>query len=527
MFEKEALTRRDFVKSAGTAGALLLMGKIDRACALSASRGNSTIFRVDDCPVHDYEIRHRGVDALLRLLADNGSPLYRTDSPHPWGGPEGKIAPDDVVLIKVNCQWKCRGTTNTDVVRGLIHRILQHPDGFQGEVVIFENGQGQGAFDGDPNAWGSYSPWPEIDNGIYINAEEENTLTVDYLVNTVFADFPVSSYLLDPVRSVFISGSDHTTDGYRNTSDVSYPCFTSTGGHRIELKEGLWTGSEYADKLKLINIPVFKHHSGTGITGALKHTYGILTMSDGHSGIRHYDQSGTQCGKMFTLVRAPNLNIVDCIWVSHESLCGYPPDTTVRTNTLLASIDPVALDYHASKHILFPQGGVYANQHDPDSFSGLINHLSGAQEFINNNGGIEGKMTNRGDENIDVLSANAASEPSPDIKANQADNAVTVSAGTPVSISVSLIPGALMGKRAEVWIVAKTPSGTWSYVRGTGWQPGLTRAAVGSLRNLPPREILNDALPVGEYAFYFAVDDNENGSLNAKWLDSVRVRVLP
>lgn len=73
------------------------------------------------------------------------------------GRPDGIIERNDVVLIKVNCQWKCRGTTSTDVVRRLIHRILQHPDGFDGEVVIFENGQGVGAFDGYPRHGGVYS----------------------------------------------------------------------------------------------------------------------------------------------------------------------------------------------------------------------------------------------------------------------------------------------------------------------------------------------------------------------------------
>ena len=38
------------------------------------------------------------------------------------------------------------------MLRGLIHRILGHPDGFKGEVVIFENGQGRpAAFNGIHN----------------------------------------------------------------------------------------------------------------------------------------------------------------------------------------------------------------------------------------------------------------------------------------------------------------------------------------------------------------------------------------
>jgi hypothetical protein len=90
-------------------------------------------------------------------------------------------------------------------------------------------------------------------NGIYVNAEEENLLTVDYLVDAVFKHDPVSCHLLDPVRSIFIPESEHLTDGYRKISDVSYPCFTSEGGHRIELHQGIWNGNGHDTNLKLIS----------------------------------------------------------------------------------------------------------------------------------------------------------------------------------------------------------------------------------------------------------------------------------
>jgi hypothetical protein len=106
-------------------------------------------------------------------------------------------------------------------------------------------------------------------------------------------------------------------------------------------------------------------------------------------------------------VRIPDLNILDCIWVSHESLGGYPPWMTRRKDILLAGTDPVALDYYGSKHVLLPLGGSRAHEHDPDSFPGLINHLTGAQDFINANGGIGGEPTRMGDDNIEEFSASA------------------------------------------------------------------------------------------------------------------------
>ena len=314
---------------------------------------------------------HRGVDALLRLLADNSLPLFKTARSHRLGGGNGLIAGADVVLIKVNCQWKFRGTTNTDVLRGLIHRILEHPDGFSGEVVIFENGQKQGSFDGDPPAWGRYKDFEEC-RGVHVNAEDD-TLSVDRLVSEVFRNEPVSSYLLDPVCETFIDDSDHETDGYRimQEAQISYPCFITDGGNRIELKEGRWTGSGYDNNIVFINLPVLKTHPGTGITGALKNCYGVMSMKDNKewSSSRHYEYSGEQCGKMYSLVRMPDLTITDAIWVNHqEHHKGYPPETTHRADTLLAGIDPVALDYYGSKHILYPLGGDRQEEHHPDRF---------------------------------------------------------------------------------------------------------------------------------------------------------------
>ena len=176
---------------------------------------------------------------------------------------------------------------------------------------------------------------------------------------------------------------------------------------RIELHEGIWNGSGHDLNFKLINLPVLKHDPDTGITGALKNIYGILSLADGSSGIRRDSQSGIQSGKIWSLVENPILNILDCIWVSPDNLRGFPPETTYRADTLLAGFDPVALDYYASKHILYPLGGAFESEHDPDSFPELVNQLDGAMDIINSNGGVEGKSVQKGDENIAVFRATA------------------------------------------------------------------------------------------------------------------------
>ncbi|MFP3952401.1 MAG: DUF362 domain-containing protein [Candidatus Bathyarchaeia archaeon] len=358
----------------------------------------SSIFRVG-CPVPTGSgDNHEGLDALLGLMGRHGLKLYRTDEETELGGRDGLIEESDVVLIKVNAQWKYRGCTNSDVVKGLIHRILEHPDGFEGEIVLFENGQGGGSLDCD-TMWGGQYP----DTGVHANAEDESH-SFSYLVDEVFRDSRVSKYLLDPVRETFISREDHSTDGYRKLGDVSYPCFTTSNGYRVELKEGIWNGEGYDDNLKLINVPVLKHHDGCGITGAIKNFYGVLSMSDGKSKERHYERLGIHCGKMISRVRTPAINILDCIWVTQKRWAGYPPEYTTRLDQLLASTDPVALDYWSAKHLLYPIDD--NKQHHPDENQVLHNHLTQARDEINSKGGIHEQKVTLHESKIDVYNCN-------------------------------------------------------------------------------------------------------------------------
>ncbi len=350
---------------------------------------SNSLFRIHQIPDQALTMdnHHSGVDALLQLMGEKGLKFYRTALVTAEGGPDGLIASEDVVLLKVNAQWKYRGCTNSDLVRGLIQRILEHPEGFDGEVVIIENGQGRGSLNCDNSDY--YG-----DSEIHANAGDESHSFL-WLVNDLFNDPRVSSYLFDPIRGTFIDADDHLTDGYREVENVSYPCFTTAGGRRVELKDGIWNGSgnAHTSYLKLINIPVLKHHDtgGSEITGALKHTYGILSMSDGQSGFRHYDGLGETCGKMMVTVHTPVLNIMDAIWVSQSSLSGYPSSTTFRANQIVASQDPVALDYWTAKHILYPINN--NDRHHPD-FAGIDKWLREANDLINGQGGFN--LTDRG-----------------------------------------------------------------------------------------------------------------------------------
>jgi uncharacterized protein (DUF362 family) len=378
-----AWSRRNFLKLTAAGLTTALAGPFRGN--LEAATAKSHLYWVDQIPDLPYidpghPNYHAGVEALLGLMGGNGLKFYRSATSSPLAGSQGIIAPDDVVLIKVNAQWKYRGCTNSDVIRGLIQRILDHPDGFSGEVVIFENGQGRGSLACDTSS--SYGG----DTSVHANANDENQ-SFEYLAGVTFAGDPVSTRLMDPIRGTFLAAGDHTREGFRHYQNVSYPCFNTAGGRRVELKQGIWTGGSYSQKLKLINVPVLKHHDtgGSEITASLKHFYGVVSMSDGYSGIRHYGKLGKTCGKMVVSVRTPVLNIIDAIWTSYASITGTPAPTTFRTNTLAASQDPVALDTWAAKNILYP---IDNNPRHLPTFSGVKAWLVQAKNIINVRGGL-------------------------------------------------------------------------------------------------------------------------------------------
>jgi hypothetical protein len=376
------LTRRDFLRSLAAGISVPYLTKLSGFRSSAVLNDVFWVKRIPDHPFYDpgQLNYHIGLDSLLYLMADNGLKFYQSSGGHPFAGPSGLVAAEDVVLIKVNAQWKYRGCTNSDLIRGLIQRILDHPDGFSGEVVIIENGQGRGSLRCDTTA--AY----DGDSGVHANANDESHHFL-HLVNKVFNNPRVSAYLLDPVRETFIADNNQARDGYRIFENVSYPCFTTAGGNRVELREGIWKVGAHHGNLKLINVPVLKHHDsgGSEITASLKHMYGLVSMSDGQVGPRHYSGLGETCGKMMASIATPVLNIIDAIWVSHASLTGYPAHTTFRANQLLASQDPVAADYWAAKYILYPVDGNF--RHHPD-FAGIDRWLVQAQNTINDRGGL-------------------------------------------------------------------------------------------------------------------------------------------
>ena len=132
--------------------------------------------------------------------------------------------------------------------------------------------------------------------------------------------------------AVVINGKDQSY--YR---EVAIP-----GG--VKLKTAL-VHSLVLDSDVFLNVPVLKHHSGTGMTAAMKNLMGVIW----DRGFYHQNNIHQAIADFLTL-RKPTLNILDAY---HQMVRNGPRGKTVddvfEMRSLLASTDPVALDAAAAR----------------------------------------------------------------------------------------------------------------------------------------------------------------------------------
>ena len=320
-----------------------------------------------------------GVDTLIRLMGSQELKLYQSTSSGPTKGPEGLIASDDVILIKVNCQWDERGGTNTDLLKSLIQALIDHPNGFTGEVIVSDNGQGEDR--GSLQRGGSFT-YP-------LNNAEDTSQSIQDVVDG-FSGERVSTYLWSDItetRAYEFSEGD-MEDGYIVEEDfvfessglmVSYPKFTTEYGTHVSFKNGVWSDDHYDDeKLKVINLSMLKSHTIYGVTASVKNYMGV--PSDLLTGEITDDYLNTHStigkGGMGTLMantRFPVLNIIDAIWINAVPLSGpwTPYRSASQMNIITASTDPVALDYWTVKNVLLQnwenRAGETSISMDPDN----------------------------------------------------------------------------------------------------------------------------------------------------------------
>ena len=334
---------------------------------------SSSTFSSDIFVVNGRDMAH--IQNLINLMGSEGLNFYKSSISAVNQGSAGLISSSDVVLLKINAQWSMRGGTNTDMLKELIQAIVDHPDGFTGEIIVADNGQGGGVM-------ARYKP----------NSEYQNQSSQD-VVDYFSENYDVSTFIWDSIRYTEVQeySSGDMTNGYivYDTADtdtgiyVSYPKFETDFGTKVSFKNGIWNGTHYEENLKVINLPVLKSHNGYGVTATIKHYMGVPTreLTNAHAKIA--------TGGMATLMvecGLPTLNIIDAKWINANpanSLSAGPYTSyreATRVNMLIAGLDPVALDYWSAKNVLMKisEDIGYKDTHTLDPDNSISNGLTEA-----------------------------------------------------------------------------------------------------------------------------------------------------
>jgi hypothetical protein len=318
------------------------------------------------------------------------------------GGIKEIVEPDDVVVIKPNVQWWNQGAPNLSALKRIIDLIMSRPGGFNGEVVLAENchrGSSPWKHAGWAAKFSRNSDLKEISNfndlSQHLKKKYDTRLSNCHLINVqsgakrVFspADGPGYVYC-DGSGGVPLINLENGAQGDNFRSVImTYPIFKSDRGTIIDFKNGLWEKGSYTGRLlKFINFAALNHHSThCGATSAIKNYLGISDLSGGadpHNGGRLTEQYcnfhsfpfnkwepgpvpgmiGGEIAMFMNTIRRADLNIPTAEWVGLASRTEMP---VARTKAVLASKDPVALDYHAAKYVLYPNSEMWL--HDPDN----------------------------------------------------------------------------------------------------------------------------------------------------------------
>lgn len=351
------------------------------------------------------------VPVLRKRIGDPSCILYRAVNSSPpmnlakviemIGGIEKVIGPDDVVVIKPNLQWWNQGAPNLAALKGLIDLIMNRPGGFMGEAVIAEN------------CHRGVSPWihagwaSPFERNSYISGVANMNQLCQHLKKDYGVRFSVCHWIdvdeggkrvfgpSDGCGYVYCEGSngvplitcENGADGTDHRITImTYPIFKTDKGTTIDFKNGIWERGSYTGQpLRFINFAALNHHSTyCGATSAIKNYLGVTDLSggpdpnnDGRLTKDYYNfhsfpfnkwapgpepgMVGAEVGVFLKTIRKADLNITSAEWIGLSSRIDPPVS---HTRAVLACSDPVALDYHATKYILFPNSKL--GIHNPD-----------------------------------------------------------------------------------------------------------------------------------------------------------------
>ncbi len=343
--------------------------------SIPATKGS---LAVGNATVPDSFLVDPAMDTLCLMLKLRGVNLHRT-STHA----DGIVGSNNIVIIKGNFQWTGKVTTNTDRIKGLIWQILNHPDGFTGEIIVCDNTQGYFIDQNDNNS-------------------EDTAQSIVNVVSTFRAKgYPV--FLRDWKNITNVNGLEYNQGNYNDSyiyepsTKISYPKFRSSSGkYLISLRYGIWdslTATYDSSRLCLINFPVLKHHGMSGATEAIKNWIGVMTIAQANERYggwtaMHYNYLFNQYALVSRImaVTYPRLSIVDAAWTSAAG--NTTPDYVVNTKVLLASTDPVAVSWYAAKFVLTPVA-YNKSETNPDLPGGKYNvTLTNWANFLRDSAGL-------------------------------------------------------------------------------------------------------------------------------------------
>ncbi len=327
------------------------------------------------------------------------------------GGIGAVVGQDDIVVIKPNVQWWNQGAPNIGALYTFIKLIMDRPGGFSGEVIVAENchrGNQPWNSAGWSHAFERNRSIPEIQNYNDLTKRLKQDfgdrystvhwVNVHYGAKRVYSPEDGPGYVFcDGTGGVpkIVFGNGASGDDFRETI-MTYPIFETDRGTIVDYKNGVWENGKYNnDRLKFINFAALNHHSTyCGFTSLIKNYLGVSDLSggpdpfDGGKLTNDYynfhsfpfnkwkpgpqpGMIGAEIGVFLDTIRKADLHVVTAEWVGVADRIEPP---VVRTKAVLASTDPVALDYHSAKYILYPNSGI--RFHNPEA------HDSPAHQYI-------------------------------------------------------------------------------------------------------------------------------------------------
>ena len=337
------------------------------------------------------------------VLVRNGTPQQNVrKAVELLGGIERFVGPNDIVVLKPNAQWWSQGMTNTDCMQGFIDMVLEIP-GFGGEIIIADNHQ----YDGENSrGWNTDQRNGRFNYNelvAYYQERGHRNVTKYHWRVAGKASMPLEGDAQGNSRVAGPGGGDGYVwmeDNYYlspagNKCLMTYPIFTSAySGIAVDWKNGAWKNGAYLKdtRVRFINFPALNHHGWyCGVTAAVKNLMGVVDMTCGFPGdepngtynthfigvsrllrltqqrviwrigrikgfyqycYRNFHYTGGVLGHFMRHVRLPDLNIIAAERVGWGSRIDVA--MSFEPKAVLASRDPVALDFIAARDVLLP-----------------------------------------------------------------------------------------------------------------------------------------------------------------------------